>query len=130
MKGLSGLLILFVFTLAGCNLEAKTLSQFFEGDFNEVNKITIVDGSTGYKKTITDIRVIEGFLAELKDIRFIPEVNQEQRDGWRYSIILFKGGEAAFHFGLTEVNDHYYYTKPDIHPIVDDFYKNLDVQEE
>ncbi len=36
----------------------------------------------------------------------------------------------TFSFSLNEVNDNYYYTEPDIHPIVDEFYKNLDVQEE
>ncbi|WP_245827602.1 hypothetical protein [Paenisporosarcina indica] len=74
--------------------------------------------------------MIKDFLKQIKDIKFIPEENQEKREGWRYSITLFQDDEQTFQFGLTEVNDHYYYTEPDIHPIVDDFYKNLDVQEE
>ena len=35
-----------------------------------------------------------------------------------------------FSFSLNEENDNYDYTEPDIHPIVDDFYKNLEVDKE
>lgn len=126
-------LLLFLFfliiLLAGCGLETKTLPEFYEKDLNDVTKIAIVDGSTGYKKTITDNEVIKEFLGELKGIKFIPEENQGKRDGWRYSITLFQNDEQTFQFSLTEVNDNYYYTEPDIHPIVDDFYKNLKVKE-
>ncbi|EPD53786.1 hypothetical protein HMPREF1210_00609 [Paenisporosarcina sp. HGH0030] len=113
----------------GCELETKTLSQFYEKDLDDVTKIVIVDGSSGYKKTVTENEIIKEFLGEIKDIKFIPDENQEKRVGWRYSITLFQDDEQTFKFGLTEVNENYYYTEPDIHPIVEDFYENLDVQE-
>ena len=74
--------------------------------------------------------VIKGFLSELKGIKFIPEENQEKREGWRFSITLYQDNKRTFQFGLTEINDNYYYTEPDIYPIVDDFYKKFDVPEE
>ena len=123
-------ILFMVLILVGCELETKTLPDFYEKNLNDVTMIVIVDGSTGYRKTIADDVVIKEFLDELKGIKFIPEENQEKRDGWRYSITLFQDNEQTFQFELTEVNDNYYYTEPDIHPIVDDFYKNLDVQEE
>ncbi|KYG32572.1 hypothetical protein [Bacillus gaemokensis] len=43
---------------------------------------------------------------------------------------LFQDDEETFQFGLAQVNGNYYYTEPDIHPIVDDCYKNLYGQEE
>lgn len=122
--------LLSILLLAGCNLETKTIPEFYEKDLQDVTKVEIVDGSTGYKKTITDEVVIEEFLTKIQDIKFIPEKNQEERVGWRYSITFFEDDESTFQFGLTEVKDHYYYTEPDIHPIVDGFYKNLDVPEE
>jgi len=124
------LIVLILFTLTGCGLETKTLSQFYEKGLDKVTKILIVDGTSGHEKTITDHEVIKGFLKQIKDIKFIPEENQEKREGWRYSITLFQDDEQTFQFGLTQVNDDYYYTEPDMHPIVDDFYKNLDVQED
>lgn len=114
----------------GCGLETKTIPEFYEKNLDEITKIVIVDGSTGYKKTITDSLVIKEFLDKIKDIKFIPEKNQEDRVGWRYSITLFEDKVETFQFGLTQVNEHYYYTNPDIHPIVDDFYKSLDIKEE
>lgn len=129
MKKTFGLIFFIAFALVGCGLETKTLSQFYEKDLDDVTKIVIVDGSTGYKKTVTENEVIKEFLGEIKDIKFIPDENQEKREGWRYSITLFQDDEQTFKFGLTEVNENYYYTEPDIHPIVEDFYENLDVQE-
>jgi hypothetical protein len=130
MKMQKRLIVLFFFLLAGCSLETKTLSEFYEEDLDDVIKIELLDGSTGYKKVIIDKTVIDNFLDEIRDIQFIPEENQEKRDGFRYSITLFQDEDRTFSFTLNEVNDHYYYTQPDIHPVVDDFYKNLDVQEE
>ncbi|MEH7355449.1 hypothetical protein V7150_18020 [Neobacillus drentensis] len=91
--------------------------------------MVIFDGNSGYKKTVEDKKVIDNFLNKIKDIKFIPDENQELRDGFNYSITLFQDDEETFKFGLTQVNDHYYHTEPDIYPIVDDFYKNLNVQE-
>jgi hypothetical protein len=135
MKKLVGILFV-VMMLVGCSnvgtnsLETKTLTQFYKKDLQNVSKIVIVDGSTGYKKTIDENTVIEDFLDEIKDIKFIPEDNQEGKVGWRYSITLSQDDEYTFQFGLTQVNDHYYLTEPDIYPIVDNFYKTVDVQEE
>ncbi|RHW41750.1 hypothetical protein D1B31_07595 [Neobacillus notoginsengisoli] len=118
------------FILAGCGLETKTLPEFYENDLDGVTRIVIWDGSTGYKKTMTDKALIEEFLNKMKDIKFIPEENQEERTGWRYSINLYEKGKRTFQFTLNKVNNHYYYTEPDLHPIVDEFYKNLNVKEE
>lgn len=115
--------------LAGCGLETKTLADFYEKDLDDVTMIVILDGSTGHKKTIKDNKLIADFLSEIKDIKFIPEENQEKRDGFRYPLTLFQDDEETFQFGLTQVNKHYYYTEPNIYPIVDDFYKNIDVKD-
>lgn len=126
-------LFFFVFTvviLTGCNLETKTLTQFYDGDINNVTKIVIFDGNTGYKKTIEDKMITESFLSEIKDVTFIPDENQEKRVGFNYAITLYENENETFQFGLTQVNDHYYYTEPDIYPIVDNFYTQLDIKEE
>ncbi|MGP4040993.1 hypothetical protein ACTWP4_14010 [Gracilibacillus sp. D59] len=124
-------IIVFSFViLTGCGLEKKTLTQFYDGDINKVSKVIIFDGNTGYKKTIKDNKIIESFLNEIKDIKFIPDEKQEPRDGFNYSITLYEDEKETFQFGLTQVNDHYYHTEPEIFPIVDNFYTNLDIKEE
>jgi hypothetical protein len=130
MKFQKQMILLFFLVLTGCSLESKTLSEFYEEDQKDVTKIELFDGSTGYKKVITDKNVVEDFLGMISDIKFKPEENQEDRVGFRYAITLFQEEEKTFSFTLNQVNDDYYYTEPDIHPIVDDFYKSLDVQEE
>ncbi|GGB44463.1 hypothetical protein [Fictibacillus barbaricus] len=119
-----------IFLKTGCGLETKTLPQFYEKDLADVSKIVIVDGNTGYKKTITDNIIIEDFLGDIKDIKFILDENQKARDGFIYSITLFQDDEETFQFGLTQVNDYYYHTEPDIYPIVDEFYTDLNNKEE
>ena len=130
MKKTFGLIFFIAFALVGCGLETKTLSQFYEKDLDDVNKIVIVDGSTGYKKTVTENDYSHNLLGKIKDRTKEGWGNQEKREGWRYSITLFQDDKSAFQFGLSEVNENYYYTEPDLHPIVENFYENLDVQEE
>ena len=130
MKKTLGLIFFIAFSLVGCGLETKTLSQFYEKDLDDVTKIVIVDGSTGNKKTVTENEVVKEFLTEIKDIKFIPDENQEKRVGWRFPITLFQDDKQAFKFGLSEVNENYYNTEPDIYPIVENFHEILDVQEE
>ena len=131
MKRVCGLLFVLIFiVLTGCGLETKTLPQFYDGDLSKVTKIVIFDGNTGYKKTIENKKVIDDFLDDIKDIKFVPDENQEPRDGFNYSIVLYQNEEETFQFGLTQVNDHYYHTEPNNFPIVDEFYTNLNIEEE
>ena len=123
-------LFLFIALLTGCGLETKTFTEFYKNDLEDVTKIQVQDGSTGYSKITTDKKVIGEFLSKIKDVQFIPEENQEDRTGFLYFITLYQDEEMTFIFTLNEVNDYYYYTEPDIYPIVDSFYKNLKVEEE
>ncbi|KGX91903.1 hypothetical protein [Pontibacillus marinus] len=130
-KALLTIASLFMFAfLAGCGLEQKSFSQFYEGDLSEVTKVVITDGNTGYKKVVEKKPKIQALLEQIKDVQFIPDENQEERTGFNYSISLFEKGESTFQFGLTKVNDHYYHTEPDLYPIIDQFYKQLKVKKE
>jgi len=128
-------LILFVslMLLVACDdNEGKTqsLEQFYnDANIENVDKVIIQDGSTGDSKTMVEPEQIDEFLALIKDIVFTPQENQEERTGWRYAITLFDG-EKDFAFSLTNINDTYYDSNPDIHPIVDSYYKQLDIVEE
>ena len=74
------------------------------------------------------MKQINEFLALIKDIEFSPQDNQEKRDGFLYSIKLYDG-EAQFNFSLSQIDDVYYDTEPDIYPIVDGYYKRLEIDE-
>jgi hypothetical protein len=124
-------LLLSLFLVSACtNGKTQLLEEFYRDEkIENVDKVIIQDGSTGALKTITKQEQIDEFLSLIKDIEFTPQDNQEKREGWRYGVALFDG-EGEFKFTLSEIGNTYYDSSPDIHPIVDDFYKNLDVQEE
>ena len=123
MKKLCSLSLLLIFTIAGCSLETKTLTEFYPKNLEDVTQIIIVDGRTGKEKTLANKESMKEFLKEIEHIKFIPEENQEDREGWLYSIKLYSGKELLLQFGPTEMNGNYYYTEPDINPIIADFYK-------
>lgn len=122
---LGSLLFLFACT----NGKTQSLEAFYkEAEIENVDQIIIQDGSTGALKTITKKEQIDEFLSLIKDIQFTPEENQEKRDGWLYRITLVDG-EKTFQFTLNQIQNTYYKSNPDIYPIVDDFYKNLEMEE-
>ena len=117
--------------LAGCSdAKTQTLEMFIQdADIQTIDKVILVDGSTGYSKTITDPQQIDEFVALIQDILYTPQKNQEERYGWRYGILLMDG-EKEFNFELTQIGETYYDSKPDIYPIVDAYYQSLPIEEQ
>jgi|SRR5690625_692042 len=121
-------LIILLF-MTGCGLKETTLGELYKGDLSDITKIRVVDGNTGYDVITTDQKQIFDFLNDLKHITFIPEENQEKRDGFMYSISFFENGDVTFQFELSEINGHYYRTEPAMYPIVNEFYMMLEEKE-
>ncbi|MCM3639377.1 hypothetical protein M3152_16905 [Sporosarcina luteola] len=125
------ILLASLFMVSACtNGKTQSLETFYmNAKIVNVDKVIIQDGSTGSSKTITNQEQIDEFLTLIKDIEFTPQNNQEKRVGWRYGITLFDG-EREFKFTLNNIGNTYYDSTPDIHPIVDNYYKQLDSVEE
>lgn len=130
-KPLFLILLVILFLLSSCTKgKTQSLEEFYkDAKIENVDKVKIQDGSTGYSKTIAKQEQVDEFLSLTKEIVFTPQDNQEKRSGWRYGITLFDG-EKELNFTLNEIDNIYYDTNPDIHPIVDNYYKQLDIQEE
>ena len=122
-------IVCFVF-LSACNhAKTQSLEAFYkDAGIVHIDKIVVVDGSTGYAKRLVEQQKINEFLALINDIEYSPQENQEKRDGWRYGIRLYDG-EKLFNFTLSEIESIYYDTNPDIYPIVEEFYRQFDVEE-
>ncbi|CAM3862777.1 hypothetical protein [Mesobacillus thioparans] len=129
-KSLFLIILVSLFFVSACNDgKTQTLEAFYkDAEIESVDKIIIQDGSTGASKTITQQGQIDEFLSLIKEIQFSPLKNQEKRDGWRYGITLLDG-EKDFKFTVNKIGDTYYDTNPDIVPIVDHFYKQLESAE-
>ena len=126
-----GFVIVMMIVLAACSpkLEEKTLKEFYtEASIHEVEQLIIVDGSTGYQKVIQSPPVIQQLMEQIDEIAFIPQANQEARSGWRYNVTLIDG-EHQFQFALRQIGNVYYETSPDLTPIIDTFYKNVESEE-
>ena len=125
------MLLICLLLLSACsNGKTQSLEAFYkDAKIGNVDKVIIQDGSTGYSKTITNQEQIGEFLALIKEIKYTPQDNQEKRVGWRYGITLFDG-EKEFKFTLNQIDNTYYNSNPDIHPIVDNYYKQLEIVEE
>ena len=129
MKRYLALVLIVGCLLAACSAKTQSLEAFYTEDgIENVDKVVILDGSTGYTKTLTDVAQINEFLVLIKDIEFSPQDNQEKRDGFLYGITLYDG-EAQFNFSLSQIDDVYYDTEPDIYPIVDGYYKAMEIDE-
>ena len=129
-KNLVLILMFSLFVLSACTgAKTHSLGEFYkDAKIRNIDKVIIQNGSTGASKVITEQEEIDEFLSLTKDIEFTPQDNQEKRVGWRYGIILFDN-EREFKFTLSEIGDTYYDTNPDIHPVVDNYYKQLEVEE-
>jgi len=110
--------------LAACQSEPLTLNDFYQKSIEDVTKIEIIDGSTGDKKVVNDKQIIDDLLYQIKEIKFIPDENQKKRTGYLYNVTLYQGNES-FSISSNQVDDIYYFTEPNIEPILQDFYKNL-----
>lgn len=85
-------------------LEPITLSKAYPGNILDADKIELLDGSTGERKTIKQENQINTFIRQIKDIELVPDENQEQRVGNIYNISLFRGEEKKLGFVSDEIN--------------------------
>ncbi|KOP70134.1 hypothetical protein AMS59_20050 [Lysinibacillus sp. FJAT-14745] len=125
------ILLVSLFLVSACtNGKTQSLEAFYkDAKIESIDKVIIQDGSTGASKTITKQEQINDFVSQIKNIKFTLQDNQEQRVGWRYGITLFDS-EREFKFTLSEIDNTYYESNPNIYPIVDNYYKQLENVEE
>lgn len=118
---------LHVGILSACtDAKSQSLEEFYEdANIEKVDQIIIQDGTTGASKKIKEQERINEFLSLIKDIEFSPQDNQEESVGWLYAITLVDN-KIDYKFTLSKIGDTYYNSNPDIYPIVDAYYKQLD----
>ena len=109
------LVILLLFLVTGCQgsresivLQSITLSQIYPGSILNVNKIELLDGSSGERKLIEDQGQIKKWINQIKDIELIPDSNQEGRVGYIFGISLYEEGELKLGFIPNRINKIYY----------------------
>lgn len=95
-------------------LEPNTISGIYPGNIIDVDKIELVDGSTGDRKTIIVKKEIETILDEIKDIMLEPERDQEGSVGYIFRIILYEKNVVKMNFTPLHIQGIYYETNEDL----------------
>lgn len=108
IKGLKLLFILVsiltLILLSACKqadpkiLKATTIANLYSGDILDVDKIVLVDGSTGERLSVMDIDEVTRILELLKDELIIPDENQEASVGYIFRVILFENDKLVMDF--------------------------------
>lgn len=87
-----------------------TLTEAYPGSILNVDKVELMDGSSGDIRRIEDRKVIQQWIAQIKDLELLPDDNQEGLVGYRFGIRLFEGEEMKLGFIPNEINNIYYKT--------------------
>ncbi|RAP77708.1 hypothetical protein [Paenibacillus montanisoli] len=131
------LLLLFVIAViaTGCgntptakesDLTTKKMNEFYPGDISNVELIEITDGETGERRVFTNKQQIDEWINQVKDMDFVPDPNQGERDGFLFSVSLFEGQEKKLSFTTNYLGGHYYIHKEELLTAINDFYGNAD----
>ncbi|RIX53674.1 hypothetical protein D3P08_09635 [Paenibacillus nanensis] len=89
-------------------LGTTTLENEYPGDISNVDKMELVDGSSGEKIRIEDKGIIQEWLRQMKDIELAPDDNQEGRVGYLFRTILYEGDMKKLEFLPDEMKQVYY----------------------
>lgn len=119
-KFIAFLILLFV---VGCEsdsivLKPTTLSNEYPGNISNVDKVELVDGSSGERKIVADKIVVQEWLNQIKDIELMPDENQEGKVGYLFRMALYEGEQNKFEFYSFSLNNVYYETNQEfVEPI-------------
>ena len=128
-KTLFSSLLAILLLLSGCNEKTQTIEEIYnEAKIENIDKVTIKDGSTGFSKTITNQEQIGEFLTLINEIEF-TRIDKAEEWGFLYLITLFDG-KREFRFGMNQIDSTYSDSNPDIEPIIDNYSQQLDIEEE
>ncbi|ETT62834.1 hypothetical protein MHI43_15750 [Paenibacillus sp. FSL H8-0457] len=126
------LLLLIVLAIIACskpqteNLTTKKLQELYPGDIANVDSIEITDGSSGERKLFTNKKQIQAWLDQVKDMKFEPDPNQEDRSGFLYTVSLREGREIKLGFTPNSQGGHYYIHNEELSTQIQDLFENRD----
>ena len=113
------ILLLCMLLLTACGLQSGTLADLYEEDLAGVSQISIIDGRTGEKISISDTGTIDAFLEDMEGVTFSPLEDQSAGEGYIYWVRLFEDGDETFSLSSSTIGEHHYASTPNFHPIVE-----------
>ncbi|MDU0328954.1 MULTISPECIES: hypothetical protein [Paenibacillus] len=127
---LTFLILLVCISLTGCNdgkpiteLKPITLAELYPGDVKSIDQIELVDGSSGESKTVSNNEEIKTIIKNIKDIKLIPDTNQEGRTGWLFRLKFYEKSNVKLDFTPHHMNGIYYENNSELTLILKQLYK-------
>lgn len=126
MKWTRLLLVFVILFASGCSQQSssapQSLSDLYPGDIRNVDRVEIVDGSSGEKKSFAQYDAISKWIERIEHVVFTPDPDQEKRDGFSFSVKLLEGGKQKLSFTTNSINDRYYITDESFYEAIKEFF--------
>ncbi|MED4600926.1 hypothetical protein P9314_09455 [Paenibacillus validus] len=105
-------------------LTTKKLYELYPGDIQKVDYIEIRSGETGHLKTYTDKNQIQDWIGQVRNFKFVPDPNQEDRSGFLYGVSLFENKELKLGFTPNSTGGHYYIYNEELKNKIQELYES------
>lgn len=115
--------------MSACNqVDQKTvnptsIADLYSGDILNVDKIVLVDGSTGERLSVMDSDQVTKILGLIKDESIIPEENQEGSVGYRFRVILYENDKLTLDFTPNQIQGIYYKSNEKLYQNLEEVFK-------
>ncbi|PKQ89291.1 hypothetical protein CXK86_19770 [Paenibacillus sp. BGI2013] len=107
-------------------LTTMTLQELYPGDIANVDSIEITDGSSGERKMFSNQKQILEWIDQIKDMKFEPDSNQEERSGFLYSVSLREGHMSKLGFTPNSQGGHNYIHNEELTLKIQEMFGNMD----
>lgn len=101
-------IVVCLIILSACSgkSESTSIKTILNYPAKDINKVTIIDGTSGNNKILTDQTKIESFLNSLNAIKSEESENQETKEGYRYRVIL-QADSKKYEFTSSKIGNKY-----------------------
>jgi len=120
-------LLLICILCTGCfseNSKPRTISELYEGDIMNVDRIEILDGETGEEKPYENADHIVALLEAIKDEKFTLHSDQGERDGFSYVVELYEREKLKMVFSPNSFKKKYYITDESLTILLQQFFNS------
>ncbi|MBS4177696.1 hypothetical protein [Lederbergia citrea] len=124
-KFLFPFIVLLLFS-SGCSEKTLTFNELYDGDLSKVEMITILDGSTGYNRKLTNKDDIADFLEELSHVTFtITNIDTRELNGMLFGVGFHETNSINPDFVMTTniVDDKVFEADTDLAIIFEKYYE-------
>jgi hypothetical protein len=115
------LIIILLLLIVGCQKETNlvhskstTLAEAYPGNILQVDKIELLDGTTGERRIIEDTNDIMEWITLIKDIKLMPDETREGGPGFKFGLSLYSGEGKMLQFTPNQINNVYYQSSPEL----------------